>query len=552
MTAELTGFTKAGGPLTKRISLAPDGSVKSDGSACVMARGTAQRLRVADVRELATVIENIHPDQAIALGALRTGLPEKVRVVTKQKLNGQPGVIARTNDDIAFRREKPAVALIDFDMKGMPPDIAAEMQRRGGFWATLLSVVPTLRSVGHVVRRSTSAGLFRCDTGERLPGSGGLHVYLSVCDGADVDRFLTALHGRCWLAGYGWLMVGAGGQLLERSIVDRMVGAPERLVFEGGPILEPPLGQDRESRRPVPVDGGALDTATACPPLSIVETAKLRELRAKQAHRLAPESAKARAAFVDVQSKRLAERTGMSEQTAAQEIARQCDGVLLPDVALPFDDEELDGTTVGDVLANPERFEGATLADPLEGVDYGTCKARIMRRADGTPWINSFAHGRTVYQLKHNATTVRAAMDQVADNAVVKTFVRLALIADLNGEEIEELRNEAAKRSGLTKRTVSTMLKAAQQEGAARRKQQERERRVADRQDARPAIAAPSDDAPWLPPMDILNYVIGECPATHPPARDIDGAAALDGQIAVPETHAFTSEGANPEDYSNA
>ena len=82
---------------------------------------------------------------------------------------------------------------------------------------------------------------------------------------------------------------------------------------------------------------------------------------------------------------------------------------------LPFDDEEFAGCTVGDVLADPARFEGATLADPLEGVDYGTCKARIMRRGDGTPWINSFAHGRTVYELKHNSSTVRAAMDQAAD-----------------------------------------------------------------------------------------------------------------------------------------
>ena len=42
-------------------------------------------------------------------------------------------------------------------------------------------------------------------------------------------------------------MVGAAGQLLERSIVDRMVGGPERLVFEGGPMLVPPLQQDRRA-----------------------------------------------------------------------------------------------------------------------------------------------------------------------------------------------------------------------------------------------------------------------------------------------------------------
>jgi hypothetical protein len=546
---ELTGFTKANGTLTKRISLAADGTVKSDGSACVMSRGTAQRVRVADVGELAGVIENIRPDQAIALGALRTGLPHKVQVVTKQKLNGQPDVIARTGADIVFRKEKPALALIDFDAKGMPPEVAAEIKRLGGFWPALLSVLPEMRPVAHVLRRSTSAGLFRSDTGEKLPGSGGLHAYLAVQDGGDVERFLKVLHERCWLARLGWPMIGAGGQLLERSIVDRVVGAPERLVFEGGPILEPPLAQDRESRRPVPVDGETLDTVAACPPLSIVEAAKVRTLKAKQVHQLAPESAKARAAFIDAQAKRLAERTGMSTQAAAQEIARQCNGVLLPNIALPFDDEDFAGCTVGDVLADPERFEGATLADPLEGVDYGTCKARIMRRADGTPWINSFAHGRTTYQLKHNASTVRAAMDQATDDAVVKIFVKLALAADLTDEDIENLRNEAAKRSRINKRTISKMLEAALRERTAHRKQQDPERRIAERQDPRPAISVPNDEAPWLPQMDLMNDVIGASAASHPPARDIDGAAALDGQITVPETHAFTSEGANPEGY---
>jgi hypothetical protein len=85
MVIELTIFTKADGPLTKRIALAPDGTVKSDGSACIMARGTAQRLRIADFGELAAVLEKMPEEQAIALGALRSGLPEKVQIVTKKQ-----------------------------------------------------------------------------------------------------------------------------------------------------------------------------------------------------------------------------------------------------------------------------------------------------------------------------------------------------------------------------------------------------------------------------------------------------------------------------------
>ena len=92
--------------------------------------------------------------------------------------------------------------------------------------------------------------------------------------------------GRC-MTGAGWLgwagtMVSTSGALLERSIIDRMVGGPERLVFEGGPVLVPPLQQDKASRRAIAVDGEMLDTVAVCPPLTIVERARLDELKAKE------------------------------------------------------------------------------------------------------------------------------------------------------------------------------------------------------------------------------------------------------------------------------
>ena len=45
--------------------------------------------------------------------------------------------------------------------------------------------------------------------------------------------------------------------------------------------------------------------------------------------------------------------------------------------------------TVAEVLADPDKFVGETLADPLEGTDYGRCKAKVMRAHDGTLVIHS-------------------------------------------------------------------------------------------------------------------------------------------------------------------
>ena len=227
-------------------------------------------------------------------------------------LNGtaRPDLIARTAANIVYRG--PAFALIDYDTKGMPATVASELQRHGGFWPALLTVLPALEGVARLTRSSTSAGLSRSDTGAVIAGSDGVHVYLVVKDGADIERFLRALHDRCWLKGLGWFMVSRSGALLDRSLVDRMVGQASRLVFEGGPVLKPPLQQDKASRRPVSIAGVVLDTLAACPPLTIVEQSRLDELKARERERLAPEKAKAQAAFVERQAKKLVARKGIS------------------------------------------------------------------------------------------------------------------------------------------------------------------------------------------------------------------------------------------------
>jgi hypothetical protein len=290
-----------------------------------------------------------------------------------------------------------------------------------------------------------------------------------------------------------------------------------------------------------------------CPPLTIVERARLDRLKAKERERLAPEMAKAREAFVETRARKLVARTGMSEKAARQTIIRQCEGILWPDIVLPFDNPGLVGKTVGDVLADPEHFEGETLADPLEGVDYGPCKAKIMRRADGTPWINSFAHGRTVYKLRHDAASVRRAMEKAAKNDVVATFARLTVAADLDAIERADLRQLAKTLSDAGLRVIDAVRKEALQKQAAldaRRKQVEQD---AHRQDPRPLIRSPFPDDPWLPQMDVLNEVIGGVIAARPPARDIDDDAMRTRKLPVPNTHAFTQSEVNvePEETTN-
>jgi len=343
-----------------------------------------------------------------------------------------------------------------------------------------------------------------------------LHIYLHAQDGADIERFLKTLHERCWLAGYGWHMVGAGGQLLDRSIVDRMVYAPERLVFEGAPILVPPLSQDQEARRPIVFEHPPLDTKEACPPLRIVEQELLKDLKSKSANTLVLERAKARDHFIECHTERLAERAGISEQEARRIIGRQTEGVLLPDLVLPWDEAEFAGCAVADILKDPARFVGATMADPLEGPHYGSCKAMVMRRADGTSWINSFAHGRTVYELRYDARAVSALIDAAATGATAGPFVTMMVNADLAPDEEQHLKDQIVKKTGTKLRPLNAMLKAA-------REKQSKSQTKVQSADKRVSLGAPAPDSERLPIILALDEVLGSQSSLEPPMRDADG-----------------------------
>jgi hypothetical protein len=548
---EITVFRKAGGlPLTKRISLNPNGSLKSDGSACTMSAGTALRFAIDDIGKLVDLIDSFGPDQALALGALRPDLPDRVNVVTKRKLNGgaAPDTIARTQEFFIFRDGVAALGLIDYDVKGMPQSVADRIALLGGFWPALVSVCPELADIARVSRKSTSAGIYRADTCEQLLGSGGEHVFIALKDGADVERFLLALHQRCWLARLGWYMVGTAGQLLERSIVDRVVGQPERLVFEGPPVLVPPLAQDRASRKPSVIGGKLLDTAAVCRPLSIVENSRLKELLAKDAARVRPEAEATRKAYIAARAADLAERARVSHTQAAEIINSQCNGILLPDVVLPFDDEDLAGSTVRDVLAAPEKFIDATLADPIEGVQYGAGKAKVMQHADGLPWIHSFAHGCAVYALRYDVATAKTLVEAASAETAVDVFIRCVLASTFNPAEVEALRNLAAKISGIGRRAISAMLKEARQKQAVERARARRERRMEQRPDPRPTLDLPLDGDEWLPMMTAVNEVLGAADSLMPPARDRDRDAASVTREALLSLHLLTKQETNIDD----
>ena len=175
-----------------------------------------------------------------------------------------------------------------------------------------------------------------------------------------------------------------------------------------------------------------------------------------------------------------------------------------------------------------------------------------MRRADGTPWINSFAHGRTVYELRYGVAAVEKIIEKTADNELVRVFVRLVIGSDLEAEDRQRLRDVVSGRTGINKRTIDQAIAEARKEQAGRQTQEERDRRAANRHDQRPRIEVPAQDAPWIPQMQVINDVLSMSAWPVPPFRDIDGDATRMKMRRVPGMHLMTSDTANPPDGAAA
>ena len=126
-----------------------------------------------DGERFAALINGLSAQEFISLGAIKAEFKprqgEKVRVVSRYihvRLRDKRGVITRTLDCFEFPAGVGPL-LLDFDFKGMPPEIRAKGSSKGSPWDILVSLFPALGVAARVKRSSTSSGLYNTKTGEK-------------------------------------------------------------------------------------------------------------------------------------------------------------------------------------------------------------------------------------------------------------------------------------------------------------------------------------------------------------------------------------------------
>ncbi|WP_314963337.1 hypothetical protein [Bradyrhizobium cosmicum] len=421
----------------------------------------------------------------------------------------------------------------------MPSEVKAEIDASGGMWECLLKIAPGLARAARVSRSSTSAGLARGDTGELIPGSDGEHHYLLVADGGDIERFLNDLHDRCWLNGFGWHMISRAGTLLERSIVDRMVGFGERLCFEGAPLLIPPLVQNSSKREPRVFDGQTVDSTRVVPAPTEYDRHRINLAKDESKRALSKAAAEVANKHDQDLAKAVSARSGTPIATALRLIKARHQGVLYPDIELEFD--RLGSVTVGAVLATPEHYVNETLADPLEGVSYGRCKAMVMLGREGDLVIHSFAHGRSFYSLRYDLASAKATITAGTAAGMVDHAMAILAQAKLELNELDEFAASVAKAAGVSVRTV----KARMNNELAERKIQARKVAAEAATDARIVRPLPYANEELLPTVTFIDTVLAKDNSPEPPMRNANGVPVRIDEKEPWALHLLTSASAN-------
>ena len=469
---ELTLFMKENGPLSKSIGLDPQtGEPVSDSSECYLSSGYAARLPLANVHELAHVLANCPSEAALALGSLvSTVVPAPgqrvVGVVTARRLAKlQAGVatsvIARTLDFLEFR---PGDARLHADRPRFQGHAAGSRRPHRGGRRRLASHHGRHSGTGEGWARHPPVDIRRPVRQHHrayVPRF-GRHAQLSPrhrCrrhPARPAERLRPPVAGRARLGARQQGRHGAAADAHRRT-----VGSPERLVFEGAPVLVPPLVQDAAARMPQVVEGPAIDTRLVLPPLTESErqTVNIAQAEARQA--VATEAAAKRYAADKRLAEALAAATGMPLANAIERVGRRHRGELMPEAELVFDDPAIGTITVAAVMAEPASFVGETLADPLEGLEYGRCKAKVMRGHAGEIIIHSFVHGGSTWRLFHDEKSLAAFVSELPPERFLTGFADA--MQDLMADEAaaERLRQMAVERTGGKARPVNNALKKA-------------------------------------------------------------------------------------------
>jgi hypothetical protein len=391
-------------PITKSFSLSSEGELDKQTHGNVSS-GKLLHQYFDSVDQFAELLRHLTPRQCCIYGV--APLPE-MRLMTQSAWDaaGRPeDAIPRTTSAFAWP-DGPGVFMLDYDA----PKGGAKPLDRSELFAVLHSACPALAACDSVWMPSTSSAIYNRETGECVVGTKGQRIYFIVEDATDIPRAGQELLVHLWAAGHGNFDVSSSGALLERGVFDATVWQTNRIDFAGGADCEYPLEQRR-----VPVIQKAarrmVDSHTAIPTASAEIVAAANKYKAAAKAVVSPVAALKRQEW---RESRYEHYSKTNAAMSSEAITRMLDFALDPQRKQLMADwsitvVEVDGTrravTVGEVLADPQRYDGMLTLDPLEPeYDDGRPVGKLF--LSGRQNLHSFAHGGVNFALRNKIVKI--------------------------------------------------------------------------------------------------------------------------------------------------
>jgi hypothetical protein len=285
----------------------------------------------------------------------------------------------------------------------------------------IVEIIPAWHETQRLWRASSSAYLYR-RAGAELIGMGGWRCHVVVDDAAAIPSVGAYIYQRLWESGHGYILISQSGRPLDRSLIDASVWQPERVDFAAEPVLEGDV--IRRAPDPVLLEGAPfLATAGLTAALTLAEWRASSGMLLKAKDDVKGECLKVRKTYVAKRLEVLQRERPTSERRLQMLLDQAAERhVLSSDFVLYRPDGS--SITVGEILADPQKWHQARFADPLEPEyrdDKRVAYANLEPKLGDHPYIWSHAHGGQLYRLVRESadlTLQKGERPRVLDGAL--------------------------------------------------------------------------------------------------------------------------------------
>lgn len=376
--------------LTKVIDVDAEGNLTKK-AAAHLSRGFFETKNIDTLAKLKSIIESLNSNEVLVYGIPVNGDHKGTIASRKQAANGD---ITRTREAFCFSNRQ-CWLMLDIDKSD---EIGAPDTSWSSIYSFLDQCVENFSTtVPHLRGHSAGSFIYRKSDGEELIGERGKRIYIPVIDGGDIPRAGKALSKRLKAKGSLHFGISSCGTFLERGLIDEAVFQPERIDFCAGAVCSGDCFQRRPEMEIMNDGKPALDTEIKIKDLSKIEEQEIWALTVSKQAPLQEKAREIRETWLAAHQKN--RPTHLSAEEYRELLINAADEhVLGADFPIVLANEG-NVVLVGELLADPRRYNGCLCLDPMEPDYNNKSVVGKIYLGGARPLIYSMAHGSQKFFL---------------------------------------------------------------------------------------------------------------------------------------------------------